>query len=121
MDAKIDTGAYTSSLHCHHITTNESKGVSLVRFFVLDPDHPEYENKPFEIPVYKIKNVKSSNGIIQERVVIKQKIEIAGKSYTINLSLTNRAEMRYPVLLGRRFLNEKFIVDVSKKFLFNQN
>jgi len=68
LDAKIDTGAYTSSLHCHHITTKESTEATLVRFFVLDPDHPEYENRPFEIPVHKIKNVKSSNGIIEERV-----------------------------------------------------
>lgn len=97
------------------------EGRTFVRFFVLDPEHPEYENRAFEIPVHKVKNVKSSNGITERRVVIKQKIEIAGKSYVINLSLTNRAEMRYPVLLGRRFLNEKFIVDVSKKFIFNQN
>ena len=120
LDAKIDTGAYTSSLHCHHITTKESTEATLVRFFVLDPDHPVYENRPFEIPVHKIKNVKSSNGIVEERVIIKQKIEIAGKSYTIDLSLTNRAEMKYPVLLGRRFLNKKFIVDVSKKYVFKQ-
>lgn len=121
LDAKIDTGAYTSSLHCHHITTKESNGLTIVHFFVLDPDHPEYENRPFEIPVHKIKNVKSSNGLTEERVVIKQKIEIAKKSYTIDLSLTNRTEMKYPVLLGRRFLNQKFIVDVSIKYLLNPN
>ncbi len=90
-------------------------------FYVLDPEHPEYENRPFEIPVHKVKNVKSSNGIAEERVVIKQRIEIANKSFKLDLSLTNRAEMRYPVLLGRRFLNKKFIVDVSKKYLYNQN
>ena len=120
LDAKIDTGAYTSSLHCHHINTYKNNELTLVRFFVLDPDHPEYENRPFEIPVHKIKSVKSSNGISEERVVIKQKVEIAGKSYTIDLSLTNRVEMKYPLLLGRRFLNKKFIVDVSKKYLFNR-
>jgi hypothetical protein len=92
-----------------------------VSFYVLDPEHPEYENRPFEIPVHKVKNVKSSNGIAEERVVIKQRIEIANKSFKLDLSLTNRAEMRYPVLLGRRFLNKKFIVDVSKKYLYNQN
>jgi hypothetical protein len=92
-----------------------------VSFYVLDPEHPEYENRPFEIPVHKVKNVKSSNGIAEERVVIKQRIEIANKSIKLDLSLTNRAEMRYPVLLGRRFLNKKFIVDVSKKYLYNQN
>lgn len=119
LNAKIDTGAYTSSLHCHDIAIKESSGLTMVRFFVLDPAHPEYEHRPFDVPVHKIKKVKSSNGISEKRVIIKQKIEIANRSYTIDLSLTNRSEMRYPILIGRRFLRNKFIVDVSKKFLSN--
>lgn len=117
MDAKIDTGAYTSSLHCHDITVEKISGRLYVRFYVLDPDHPEYEEKPFESPVHKIKRVRSSNGEIEERVIIKQKIHFFGLNKKIELSLTNRSKMRYPVLIGRKFLNGKFIVDVSKKFL----
>ncbi len=119
LDAKVDTGAYTSSLHCHNIELTDKDGSQWVRFNVLDPDHPEYEDKPFESPVYKIKKVRSSNGYVEERVVIKQKAVFAGKKRIIQLSLTNRSEMKYPVLIGRRFLTRRFIVDVSKKYLFN--
>ncbi len=119
LDAKVDTGAYTSSLHCHNIELFDKEGAQWVRFNVLDPGHPEYEDKPFESPVYKVKKVRSSNGYVEERVVIKQKAEFAGKKRIIQLSLTNRSEMKFSVLIGRRFLSGRFVVDVSNKFLFN--
>jgi len=118
LDAKIDTGAYTSSLHCHNIEIFEKDGKQWVRFNVLDPQHPEYEDKPFESPVYKIKKVRSSNGLVEERVVIKQRAHFTGKKRMIQLSLTDRSEMKFPVLIGRRFLSGRFIVDVSKKYLY---
>jgi hypothetical protein len=118
LDAKIDTGAYTSSLHCHNIELFENDGEQWVRFNVLDPHHPEYEEKPFESPVYKIKKVRSSNGLVEERVVIKQRAHFTGKKRMIQLSLANRSEMKFPVLIGRRFLTGRFIVDVSKKYLY---
>lgn len=121
LDAKIDTGAYTSSLHCHKITTKRVNNKLWAFFFVLDPDHPEYEEKPYESPVYKVKKVKSSNGIIEERVIIKQKATFFGKKGDIQLSLTDRTEMKYPVLIGRRFLSNKYVVDASIKYLFKPN
>lgn len=117
LDAKIDTGAYTSSLHCHKIELFTRDSENWVKFYVLDPAHPEYENKKFICPVHKIKNVKSSNGVTEERVIIKQQSVFNGQNLTIQLSLTNRSEMKYPVLIGRRFLKNRFIVDVSRKYL----
>ncbi len=120
IDAKIDTGAYTSSLHCHDITVEKVKGRLHAKFYVLDPNHPEYEEKQYNAPVHKIKRVRSSNGEIEERVIIKQKIHFYGTLFKIQLSLTDRSKMKYPMLIGRRFLTDKFIVDVSQKFLSNQ-
>ncbi len=117
IDAKIDTGAYTSSLHCHTITVEKIKGRLIVHFYVLDPNHPEYNDRQYEAPVHKIKRVRSSNGQIEERVIIKQKIKFFETQDTIQLSLTDRSKMKYPVLIGRRFLTNKFVVDVSQKFL----
>lgn len=117
LDAKIDTGAYTSSLHCHEIERFVKEGQNWVKFYVLDPDHPEYEEKTYESTIHKIKKVKSSNGQIEERVIIKQKTQFQKYKRTIELSLTNRSEMKYPVLIGRKFLTGSFIVDVSKKYL----
>lgn len=117
LDAKIDTGAYTSSLHCHHIQIEQKEGERWVQFYVLDPDHPEYEKRPYKSRVHKIKKVKSSNGQVEERVVIKQAIRFCGENRQIQLSLTDRSEMKFPVLIGRRFLSGKYLVDVSSKFL----
>lgn len=117
LDAKIDTGAYTSSLHCHHIEHFKKNDEDWVQFFVLDPDHPEYEEKRYESPVFKIKPVKSSNAQVQDRFIIKQKTKFSRYHRTMELSLTNRSEMKFPVLIGRKFLKGHFIVDVSKKYL----
>lgn len=118
LDAKVDTGAYTSSLHCHSVETNNRNGELWVTFCVLDPGHPEYEDEHFETPVFAIKNIKSSNGLIQERVIIKQECIFWGIRKHIELSLTDRSDMKYPVLIGRKFLSGKYIVDVSKKYLY---
>lgn len=117
LDAKVDTGAYTSSLHCHQIESFVKEGSNWVKFYVLDPDHPEYEETLFECAVHKLKKVRSSNGQLEERVIIKQKTQFQKYKRTIELSLTNRSEMKYPVLLGRKFLTGRFLVDVSKKYL----
>lgn len=117
LDAKIDTGAYTSSLHCHKIELFHSDGKPWVSFHVLDPKHPEYEEIEYKSPVHRIKNVKSSNGRAEERVIIEQQVFFNGENSRIQLSLTDRSEMKYPVLIGRRFIKNRFVVDVSKKYL----
>jgi len=115
LDAKIDTGAYTSSLHCHHIEPIKSNGEHWVQFILLDPNHPEYEENPFSCPIHKIRKVKSSNGQIQERFTIKRKVRFFGKLRTIELTLTDRSEMKFPVLIGRKFMTDRFLVDVDRK------
>lgn len=120
LDAKIDTGAYTSSLHCHHIEPFDKDGDLWVRFNVLDPEHPVYEELPYTCPIHTIRTVKSSNGQIEERLTIKRRAKFFGKIQTIELTLTNRSEMKYPVLIGRKFLSGKFLVDVSKNYLSPQ-
>ena len=63
---------------------------------------------------------KSSNGQTELRVFVKTKIIFFNKEHEIELSLTNRSEMKYPILVGRKFLKNKFLVDVSKKHLSNK-
>lgn len=117
IDAKIDTGAYTSSLHCHHIQSYEDGGKEFVKFNLLDPSHETYNDKLFKLPIHRKKVVKSSNGETEERYVIKAKLKLFDKLLQAELSLTDRSEMRYPVLLGRKLLNGRFLVDVSRKYL----
>lgn len=112
--AKIDTGAYTSSLHCHHIQRFKKEGSSFVRFNLLDPGHPGYNEKLFELPVHDLRTVRSSNGLSQRRVIVQTGMMMFGERLEVELSLTNRAEMKYPVLLGRKLLMKRFVVDVSR-------
>ncbi|MCW9706199.1 ATP-dependent zinc protease [Aliifodinibius sp. 1BSP15-2V2] len=117
IDAKIDTGAYTSSLHCHHIEAFEREGKPYVKFNLLDPSHETYNDKLFKLPIHATKSIKSSNGSIEERYIIKTIIRIAGEELDIELSLADRSEMRYPVLIGRKLLSGHFLVDASKNNL----
>ncbi|MEZ5083389.1 MAG: RimK/LysX family protein [Bacteroidales bacterium] len=114
---KVDTGAYTSSIHCHNIEVKN--GILKCQF--MDPEHENFNEKVSTFPEFSEKRVKSSNGMIEERFLIKTKISIFKKIYTIELSLTERGSMRYPVLLGRKFLTRKFIVDTSRKNLSFEN
>ncbi len=113
LDAKVDTGADSNALHCDHIDIVEDK----VSFTLLDEVHEAYHGKRMTFPIYKIKKVKSSNGQLQERPAIKVSVNFMGKKYKSVISLTNRADMKYPMLIGRRFLSGKFLVDVEKEYL----
>ena len=70
-----------------------------------------------KMPLYKLKRVKSSNGVVQSRASIKVDILFFGKKYKTVVSLTNRSDMKYPMLIGRKFLTDRFLVDVSQEYL----
>ena len=106
---KIDTGAYTSSIHCENIIEEDN----VIHCTFLDDEHPLYNGKKFIFEDYDIVFVRSSNGIIQKRYQVQSNIKLFGKVYKISLSLSDRQEMRYPVLIGRKFLTKKFIVDTE--------
>lgn len=113
IDVKIDTGAYTSSIHCCDIKVEGKGKDAILRFKLLDPKHKAYSDKTFELSNFKYKSIKSSNGKAEKRVIISTSIVLFGISYKIELSLSDRGDMRYPVLLGRKLLNRKFLVDTS--------
>lgn len=108
---KIDTGAYTSSIHCSDF---EAKDGVLYAYF-SNENKSKKSSKRIAFPDYKEAKVKSSNGIIQRRYLIKSRIKLFGKLYKISLTLADRKKMKNPVLIGRKFLNKKFIVDTDKQ------
>ncbi len=114
LDAKIDTGADSNSLHCDDIFIDDE---NFVHFTLLDKIHPAYHGKKLKMPLYKLKKVKSSNGAIQIRASIQVNVSFFGKIYKTTISLTNRSDMKYPMLIGRRFLANRFLVDVSTEYL----
>lgn len=114
--AKIDTGAYTGALHCTKIREEENNGERVLLFSPFD--HPEIEMKVTE---FALKHVRSSNGVKQDRFFINTKIKLQGRTYPIVLSLADRSEMKWPVLIGRRFLRQyHFLVDVRKSAKYGE-
>ena len=83
----------------------------------MDPSHPEYEEKTFYAKIFNDKLVKNSGGDTEHRYTVKTHVTIFGKDRKVEFSLTDRKEMKHPVLLGRKFLAKSFLVDVQLKNL----
>jgi ribosomal protein S6--L-glutamate ligase len=114
VDGRVDTGARTSSMHAHNISLFDKGEERWVRF-----DFEEYQG--LEARLWKQKYVRSSNGKRESRYFIRTHVKFAnGKKYPITMSLTDRSKMKFPVLLGRRLLAGRFIVDVDKIFVLGE-
>ncbi|MCW3103330.1 MAG: ribosomal protein modification protein RimK [Bacteroidetes bacterium] len=107
--AKVDTGAYTTALHCHDIYEKDGT----LHFKLLDPSHPDYNEQEQTFSEYTEKEIKNSFGEVEKRYIIKTIIKIGRKRIKSVISLTDRGNMRYPVLIGRKLLKNRFIVDVA--------
>lgn len=108
---KIDTGARTSAIHANRIRIVEKDGEQLLKCSVL------HSRKTFTFREFDKRKVKSSNGHIEERFLVKTKVKLFGKIFKTEFTLTTRKDMTFPVLLGRRLLRNRFIVDVSQRDL----
>lgn len=115
--AKVDTGARTSALHAFEVIELSRDGEPWVRFGV----HPEQHNTEREIwceaPMYDKRLVRDSGGHEQERPVIKTPIRLGDSSWEIEMTLTNRDNMGFRVLLGRTAIRRRFLVDAGKSYL----
>ncbi len=109
MEAKIDTGAYTSSMHCETININY-ENLKPILYFTIDVN----QSAPFRFEEFTKKKVKNSFGEMEERFVIKTLVKLGKKNIWSTLSLSKRDNMRYPVLIGRRLIKGKFIIDVNQ-------
>jgi len=115
IDSKIDTGAYSSAIHCHDIRENVEE--HYIAFKLLDPNHPDYCKKEVRFTEYTKTRVKSAIGYSESRYKIKTSIRIGLKTYITGFTLSDRSDMKFPVLLGRKLLNKRFIVDVSQTYI----
>ncbi len=112
IDAKVDSGAYTGALHCTTVVEEESASAPVIHFSPFD--HPDIKITTKD---FFISNVKSSNGEKEARYFINTSITIQGETYDIALSLADRSTMKWPVIIGRKFISKhNFLVDVNKLF-----
>lgn len=119
LHARIDTGATTSSLHVDNPIKFKKEGKPWLRFDI----HPDVYNvdevQTCEALLYDLRSIKSSNGNSQLRYVIKTTLQLGEHKWTIALTLTSRADMKFPMLLGREGMGSKLLVDPSQTFLLS--
>ncbi|MBE0484205.1 MAG: ATP-dependent zinc protease [Bacterioplanes sp.] len=116
-DAKIDTGACTSSLHAEQIELIERNGAPWVRFHVLFDNEVARIDQVCEAPLIDQRRIASSNGARSKRYIIRSTLKVGGQERTIEISLSHRGSMRYPMLIGRKALSGQFIVDVEHAYI----
>ena len=117
LEARVDTGATTSSLHVDNIVKFKKEKEKWVRFDIHPDAHDVNKLMVREAKVKSVRKVKSSNATQQRRYVIETDISIAGMQWSIELTLTDRSEMKYLMLLGREAMSGRLIVDPEHEFL----
>jgi hypothetical protein len=115
--AKIDTGARSSSLHTFDVEEFQRDGQPWVRFHVFPRQHCDQTRVWTEAPVLEHRDIRSSNGQMSSRPVIRTRVLILGKKYRIDLTLADRSEMGFRMLLGREAVRRRFVVDPGHSFL----
>ncbi|CCK74874.1 MAG: ATP-dependent zinc protease [Oleispira antarctica] len=120
LQIRIDTGAKTSSLHVDDIK-RERRGGRLGVSFTLHPDIYDVDVVTnCWAPVSDVRRIKSSNGAIEQRLIIKTTLVMHTVEKEIEITLTNRSDMSYLMLLGREGMGKDFLVDPSQTFLVSE-
>lgn len=119
IEAKIDTGAYSTTIHCHDVEVKNLNGKQVLCFKLLDPEHADYTDKEHCFEKFLLKTFKNSFGEQEDRFVVQTLIKLGKRKVRATVSLTSRANMRYPVLVGRKLLKDRFIVNVAQEHLLS--
>ncbi|MCK0095960.1 RimK/LysX family protein [Yoonia sp. F2084L] len=113
---KVDTGAKTTALHADDIETFYKGDEKWVRF--RSPDIAGTPARTCEFPVFTKRDIKNTGGRPETRIVIRTPMVLAGRKWDIDISLTDRGTMRFPLILGRRALRGRNIaVHPGKSYL----
>lgn len=115
--AKLDTGAQTSSLHAYDISLFERDGAEWVKFRVRPWQESTEDEVVVECPLHDRRRVRSSSGHVQERFVVMMRVILVGTEVNAEVTLSNRDEMGFRMLIGREALRHGFIVAPGQSFL----
>lgn len=113
--AKLDTGARSSSLHVEWIEIVEQAGVQVARFGVRVRRRGRVV-RACAAPVVDRRSVTDSGGHRSERWFVRTRLALAGAAYEIDINLTDRGGMLFPLLLGRSALDGRFRVDPALSY-----
>jgi len=115
--AKVDTGARTSTLHAFDVRLEDSNDQKLVRFRM----HPEQRNVDYDVQcvarLIDEREVRDSGGHSEMRYVIETELVIGPNKHLVELTLTNRDNMGFRMLIGRTAMKDRYLVDPGQSFL----
>ena len=114
LKARVDTGAQTSSMGVEMLDEFERDGKPWVSFIIKRPENGEAVQ--FTLPVERISRIKRHGGDAQRRPVVRLRVVLGSIDHKREFTLTDRSDFKYPVLIGRNYLMDAAVVDVSKKF-----
>lgn len=117
--AKIDTGARTSCIHAINIEEYEENGEKWVKFIAQPLQDDEQTQVVCKAKVKKLKHVTSSSGQKELRYFIETTLHAGAHSWPIELTLTNRATMKFRMLLGRTAMENRIVVDPALSHLLD--
>ncbi len=120
LQAKLDTGALTSSIHAEEKELFERDGKKWVRFFVDDPRKEKSVRTRLEAPLVRIARIKEPGGESSMREVVRLTFEIGERSLRGEFTLNNRDNMLSPVLIGRTAIKELGWVDSGRTYLADE-
>ena len=118
--AKMDTGARSSSLHVEKVTHYRDDQGNLRAAITLHMQGERRGKRKLDVPIKEFREVKSSNGAVEKRAVIRTRVKMGERSFLRDFTLTNRAGMRYPILIGRTGLRRVFLVNSAESFLLGR-
>jgi hypothetical protein len=113
---KVDTGARSSSLHAYDVEVFRRKGRDMVRFEVHPLQRRSTPSVVAEAELHEMRRVRSSTGHETLRPVIVTPIEFDGRTWDVELTLANRDEMGFRMLLGRQALRRRALVDPGRSY-----
>ena len=112
VESRIDTGADTTSIHAEDIQLIEKDGKRYVNFVLIDA--VTGSRHPQELRLRRRVLIKQSDGPDQRRYVVRMWVTLGETRSRIDVNLTDRTNFEYPLLIGRNFLTDTLIVDVSR-------
>ncbi|XNZ00047.1 ATP-dependent zinc protease [Micrococcus luteus] len=116
LKAKIDTGARTSALHAFDVQQFRRDDHPWVRFEVHPWQTSAKDAVTVELPVVDERTIRSSNGRAEVRQVVMLPLTVAGRTLDAEVTLTDRDEMGFRMLVGREVLSRGFLVDCARSY-----
>lgn len=120
LEVRVDTGAKTSSLHVDNLRKVKRRGKPWAKFDIQPNVFSVDSAISCEAEITDVRRIKSSNGVSEKRYVIVTEMRLGDVGWPVEITLTNRSDMNYLMLLGRQGMSNRLLVDPSRTFLLSE-